>query len=92
MNFLPKVKSRFTVCSLTNHEVPDVCVPVGRAGDDPVGVGRPVDARHADVMLVEFCHRGVPEMGKHTFERSFAIITLKERSCYRGNMLLLNSN
>ena len=78
MNFLPKIKSRFTVCSLTNHEVPDVCVPVGRAGDDPVGVGRPVDARHADVMLVEFCHRGVPEMGKHTFERSFAIITLKE--------------
>ena len=42
------------------HQVPDVGVPVGRAGDDPVGAGRPVDAGHADVVLVELGHGAVP--------------------------------
>ena len=84
---------------MTNHEVPDVCVPVGRACDNPVGVGRPVDPSHTDVVLVELRHRGVPEMAQYTFERSFTITTVKKDPesdldrCYRAKHhgLLVNS-
>ena len=34
-------------------KVPDVGVPVGGAGDDPVGLGRPVDPGDPEVVLVQ---------------------------------------
>ena len=34
-------------------EVPDVGVPVGGAGDNPVGLGRPVDPGDPEVVLVQ---------------------------------------
>ena len=36
---------------------PDIGVPVAAAGHDPVGLGRPVNPRHPEVVLVQ--HRGL---------------------------------
>ncbi len=35
------------------HGVPHVSVPVGRAGNDPIRFWRPVDAGHAQVVLIQ---------------------------------------
>ncbi len=37
----------------TTLAVPDVGVPVGRTGDNPVGLGCPVNPSHTQVMLVQ---------------------------------------
>ena len=34
-------------------QVPDVGIPVGRAGHDPVGLRRPINAGHSQVVLIQ---------------------------------------
>ena len=37
-------------------QTPDVGVPISRAGDDPVGLWRPIDACDSEVVLVQLSH------------------------------------
>ena len=37
----------------TNLKVPDIGVPVRRAGDNPVGLGSPVNSCYPQVVLVQ---------------------------------------
>ena len=37
----------------THLKVPDICVPVGGTGDNPVGLSSPVNAGYPQVVLVQ---------------------------------------